>query len=1469
MAEIEHEWSAYSSAVYQISNDLDTLINQVAENVGVEKNDLSNLVFESTRLSHVFNSLNRYSIRVYFTILSRVLKAITKASTEDHREIILESLLSMDKIIKEAARSKYEPLSAILVNIKLISVITKSKISPAVFLPNSISQQFKYTEIDYKDKYPISKKEAINKLSSIDLNSLSKFTKHLEELFSLFGAVKLETNNNSMANALWASQILISQILNGSIEGNDLQIACIHQILECVKEDPEISPKNSIIKILTSEILWNGIATDQLTRFANAFDISSVIDQRVKEVEILHEPPIMCLLNGPVKDQVALNIDRLEYWTNRSLDEDITSRINELIKQIINACLFSNVPIAKMPKVIEKPTSKEIPVLIEDIKCWFSMVENGWESYYASVKDPINYNSQDRLRTICLSSINFFKNEIYKGKRAEYKRIAAALKKSSRAMIFYSSNLSQNLLDAALLCNDIELTSLAEKESELYSYLTAIEKSLNDCPLNRSKIQCINIDHESEYISEDIKFTDEIAFNTIVKKVIARFKNPNEKSLHSIGHTLKIFLDFAHKSYQPLILDALEECDRLVKHLQESPGDSVVIPENIQELYKQYKISKLEAPYKIDNQNQKAQVIKFDLPKMNQPENIPDELWGIFLDERSSRIAALENSIPANDFEVVLRNVHSLHGIHKQLGFKQQQKLFREIEIELNNDKVLSKNLTDKINEAIKAKSNEIVDKQESNKRGTKNSDDIQVEIGTKSTATNECKEFINPNEKNLLVNQSSIVSECEDNLEMIPLFITEAEEIYEGLKSQKTMGYKDRAYLLRALHTLKGSSAMVGLKTLSALVHEVEQSLIDCNNPTPVIIDQTLQNVYRSIDILVDYFAQEPVTISKSILHTLQFNDSIESQLEFESIEFNKKSNIDNLLSSEASNHSPKSSITLSVDIITDLVRKLSNIENELYQLSQPVNLITERSLDQMAITDRQINNTTSLNREFNDAAHQDLVASEKELIIKALNDDALLNQTLIQSQFENCRTAMSAIEKLTGSTRESKIDLQSVLDIQSNEITDRLKSLVSRCNSDLNLNVKLEIQSPELSISKSIGRDFQVIAEHIVRNSFSHAFKDIDREPKIKFSIKKMGAGLHVSISDNGNGIDTAKLIKKAIKSGLIENEEIEIDNAVNLIFEPGLSASDTADNMSGRGVGMDVVFDIVSRRNGTINVTNNPGTGLGFDITLPDTTRSIRAVVLSGQEYSISIPLTSISNTEELSSKPSRSIKRYNKVYRVINLNHITPEDNNGSLSIVYLKEQMDGVNIAILCRSSIKMKNLTPMESPVKIRGIVGYANIIGNGLSVIIDPIQILNKRIELLSDSYRVIGSKKPISIIKKVLVIDDSQIVRIKIGKIYQQYGFTIDFAENGQDALKMIKKKKYDLISSDAEMPFVSGFDFVRSYHEIMKEKSAPVIMVTSRTSDRHKALSEKIGVDVFVSKHEAEKGIKEALEHMKMAS
>jgi len=180
----------------------------------------------------------------------------------------------------------------------------------------------------------------------------------------------------------------------------------------------------------------------------------------------------------------------------------------------------------------------------------------------------------------------------------------------------------------------------------------------------------------------------------------------------------------------------------------------------------------------------------------------------------------------------------------------------------------------------------------------------------------------------------------------------------------------------------------------------------------------------------------------------------------------------------------------------------------------------------------------------------------------------------------------------------------------------------------------------------------------------------------------------------------------------------------------------------------------------------------------------------------------------------------------------------------------------------------VKSITPVESIVRLQGILGYFNLIDGSIASIIDPISLLSSSIEIIDSGYRIIELNKFKNHARKVLVVDDSSAARAKLEKVYRSYGFLVDLANNGQEGLQLANNHHYSLISSDVEMPFTNGFDFIHALNKNSQHENTPTIMVTSRTSDRHRAIASKLGVDVFISKTNISHGVGKAIQVLEEA-
>ena len=418
--------------------------------------------------------------------------------------------------------------------------------------------------------------------------------------------------------------------------------------------------------------------------------------------------------------------------------------------------------------------------------------------------------------------------------------------------------------------------------------------------------------------------------------------------------------------------------------------------------------------------------------------------------------------------------------------------------------------------------------------------------------------------------------------------------------------------------------------------------------------------------------------------------------------------------------------------------------------------------------------------------------------------------------------------------------------------KVFNKFPRMIRDLSRDLGKQIDLEISGEETELDKSIVEEIGDPLVHIIRNSCDHGIEDpetrkaMGKPEKGLVQLKAYNEGNHivVEIVDDGKGLDADMLKSKSIEKGIITEREADAmseKEAFGLIFRPGFSTAAKVTNVSGRGVGMDVVKTNIEKLNGIIDIESEVGKGTVMKLKIPLTLAIIQSLLVGTQEEFYAIPLASVLETVRV---PIDDI--YTKVFDGGDQTYVV---------IIGVAEAKLGIIVDTLVgQEEIVIKSMGDYLQ--NIPGIAG-ATIRGDGrVTLIIDVGAMMemakdikvNIRAEM-EDSAK--AKEKPSDY--KVLIVDDSKMDRTIMQKSLEPIGVTIIEATNGVEALNIIKSGEhaFDAVLIDIEMPRMDGYTLAGEIRKYSKYRTLPLIAVTSRTSKTDRLRGVEVGMTEYITK------------------
>ena len=449
------------------------------------------------------------------------------------------------------------------------------------------------------------------------------------------------------------------------------------------------------------------------------------------------------------------------------------------------------------------------------------------------------------------------------------------------------------------------------------------------------------------------------------------------------------------------------------------------------------------------------------------------------------------------------------------------------------------------------------------------------------------------------------------------------------------------------------------------------------------------------------------------------------------------------------------------------------------------------------------------------------------------------------------------------------------------------RLRRLVKQTAKSVGKDVNFVLEGGEVEVERRLLEDILPALEHMIRNSLAHGIEKPEErlaagKPEtgtIKLVVSVHAAELSVDLIDDGQGLNYDRIREKAEAKGLLDPERAHDEAYLStLILRSGFSTAESLSQLAGRGVGMDVVNEMVKQRRGQIGVYSLRGKGTQFTLSMPFS-MSIAEVLLveiAGQTFAA--PMSSIAAISQVDRDSLQRSFDGETVYQ-----HYNDQDYRQYILGAYFKPEQytfaveeqsapvlfinaGGEPVAfhvdrILNRLEIIVKNVN--RQVLNIPGISG-ATILGDGRVVPVLELLDLSRRIANLTPIHDEVAAAEEARI-PNVLVVDDSVTMRKVSTRLLERHHYNVATAKDGLDAIEVLANFTPDIILLDIEMPRMDGFEFASHVRNSSAVSDVPIVMITSRTGDKHRERADAIGVQGYLGKPYSEEVLIQTLEHL----
>jgi len=731
---------------------------------------------------------------------------------------------------------------------------------------------------------------------------------------------------------------------------------------------------------------------------------------------------------------------------------------------------------------------------------------------------------------------------------------------------------------------------------------------------------------------------------------------------------------------------------------------------------------------------------------------------------------------------------------------------------------------------------------------------------------------------------------------------------------------------LFRSAHTIKGSSKMMKLTAITEIAHKLEDAL-GALREKKIQHSKALSNLlFKGIDIIADMVdkvatGQEVTGDTQAICEALE-RAAEGSEIEEPVIPAERGSKDEPPAQAEdrgqkpspLTDSAPASSISpVSVPSVVEgsegrgqgeeIQPKKELLKREIPpQVESPptaptsagkgakpkteetVRISAERLDELIKLMGEMVSNQSRLKQRLSDIKEVERLSKRTLSMISRLNGQISSNghRDEILNAFQSIHLKLT---QLASSIRDDA-SLQELLthDLQEKALRMRMLPLstvfdsfhrsVRDMSRDLKKDIDLILEGEETELDKKMIEKIGDPLLHMLRNAVDHGIEKPEErrnlgKPErgtIRLSAYYEGGSVSIELSDDGGGISLKKIKEKALRKNLFDEQTLETmsePELIDLIFYPGFSTSPIITDISGRGVGLDVVKkNIVEDLKGTIRIKTKEGEGTTFYLRLPLTLAIMRVLLITASDMIFAVPASSVTEilrvpkTEIIDVVDRRAIRLREQIIPVVNLDVLLNlpttskrDERDLLIIIVYVGSEKLGLIVDTLLDEEDMV--IKPLPSHMKnIQWVSGITITGNNDLVNVLHIPMIIEAAKEIKEAEYlrkRVKEEKKTIHI----LIVDDSLNTREIEKSILEAYGYQVDLAGDGLEALEKAKELKYDLVVTDVEMPRLDGFSLTEKLRADPEYKDTPIVIVTSRDREEDKRRGIQVGADAYILK------------------
>lgn len=730
---------------------------------------------------------------------------------------------------------------------------------------------------------------------------------------------------------------------------------------------------------------------------------------------------------------------------------------------------------------------------------------------------------------------------------------------------------------------------------------------------------------------------------------------------------------------------------------------------------------------------------------------------------------------------------------------------------------------------------------------------------------------------------QPVVGAQDEINQELLPVFLEETQNIIPQiggkLRGWRMLPHDEDIHhaLLRLLHTLKGSARMVGALQLGELVHGME-SHVETAFHARTISDSALDQLETEFDAITGMIEQLQSSQMAVATATPQ-------------VALDAATDIVVPLPDKAESLQAKTIVRINAELIDRLVNdsgevsilrskieaQLNNFKQSLQDLAESTHRLHDqlREVEIQAETHMQSHLAHQHDEHSLDPLEFDRFTRFQELtrlMAESVDDIITVQKNLRTTHY----VAEEAAAQQSVINRQLQQSLLQIRTIPFSNYAERYYRIARQAAEDMGKKANLEIQGADIEIDRNVLEKINPPLEHLLRNAIAHGIEESAQRlqagkpeaGQVTIQLRQESNEVIITLSDDGGGLNLPRIREEAQRLGLIqENATLDDDKIMSCIFMPGLSTTDSITGIAGRGIGLDIVKNEIALLGGRISVDSAANRGTTFTICLPLMLSVAQTLMVRAAKQVYAIPAFIVEHHRELD--PDTLKKAYQdhriafngKTYPFSHLSHLLGESDHvpevtkhSQVLFLHSGTQYLAIHVdALISSTEVVIKNTGAQLA--QAPGVEG-ATITGDGeIILILNPVKLLQR-----SDVQKVLSApaaalttatQKKATKTPTIMVVDDSLTVRKVTCRLLEREGCDVLIAKNGAEAMEILQETIPDVMLIDLEMPKMNGFELIKNVRANPQTAKTPIIIISSRTAEKHQNIAKDLGVNVFLGK------------------